>query len=163
MEARRRRVPPPTIGLRGGDLARTLGGRGGLDVVFPVDLGLVLIDGHLQPFLAHCVVRTRTWSRVVAVGNAQWLGRWNMWPRGHPNDGRLDVVDARLAPRQRLGAWRRLPAGGHVPHPQIRQQRVASAMIDLPRPLEVRCDGEVVGRGRSLVVRVEPDALEVIV
>jgi hypothetical protein len=163
VDARRRGEPVPELGLVGGDLVRTLGGHGELNVAYPVDLGQVLVDGRLHPFVAHCVVRTRTWSRVVAVGNAQWLGPWNVWPKGHPNDGRLDVLDASLPPGQRWQARRRLPSGTHVPHPGIAVQRVAATTIELDRPLEVRCDGEVVGRGRTLAFRIEPDALRVVV
>jgi hypothetical protein len=163
IEARRRGEPVPVLGMLAGDLARTLGGHGELSVAYPVDLGQVLVDGRLHLFVAHCVVRTRTWSRVVAVGNAQWVGTWNVWPKGHPNDGRLEVLDGALAPRQRWQARRRLASGTHIPHPAIRQQRTAAVTVELDRPLDVRCDGEVVGRGRTLVFRIEPDALRVVV
>jgi hypothetical protein len=35
--------------------------------------------------------------------------------------------------------------------------------FELARPLPVRLDGEVVDEGRSLVVRLEPDALRVVI
>jgi hypothetical protein len=161
--ARRRGTPPPVLGLLGGDLARTLGGHGSLDVAFPIDLGQVLVDGRLHHFVAHCVIRTRTWSRVIAAGNAQWIGTWNAWPKGHPNDGRLDVLDASLPLGQRWQARRRLPTGTHLPHPGITVSRTAATTFELPRPLEVRCDGEVVGRGTTIALRIEPDALRVVV
>jgi hypothetical protein len=162
-EARRRGEVVPVLGLMGGDLARTLGGHGELNVAYPVDLGQVLVDGRLHVFVAHCIVRSRTWSRVVAVGNAQWLGPWNVWPKGHPNDGKLEVLDASLPLGQRWQARRRLPSGTHIPHPGITQRRTTALTVELDHPLDVRCDGDLVGRGTNLVFRIEPDALRVVV
>jgi len=168
-EARRAGEPIPPLGLAGGDLARTLGARGGADrfaggelVQAPVDLGSVLVDGRQHWFVAHLVVRGSWWrGRIVAAMNAEFLGAWDVAPRGHPNDGRLDVldVDAALGLGDRLKARRRLPAGTHVPHPRIRQSRVTAVQVDLDRPTAVWLDGERLGEARRLSIRVEPDAL----
>ena len=161
--ARRAGTAFPVLGLVGGDLARTLGGTGGLDVIFPVDLGRVLIDGRLHLFVASCVVRSRSWRRTVAVGNAQWLGGWNLWPRGHPNDGRLDLLDARLPAGELWKVRRRLPTGSHLPHPGIESRRVKAETVELDRPLGVWLDGERVTEGRTFAFRCDPDALRVVV
>ena len=159
--ARRTGRPFPALGLGGGDLARTLGGSGALDVAFPVDLGQVLVDGRLHLFVASCIVRNRWWTRALAVGNAQWLGEWNLWPRGHPNDGRLDLLDARL-PIRDLGKVRaRLRTGSHLPHPGIRERRVRAETVQLERPLGVWLDGDRIGEGRTFAFRCLPDALRV--
>ena len=172
--ARREKRPLPPLGLLGGDLCRTLGGgrrgTGGEDrlrstggVCFPVDLGEVLLDGRIRLFVAHLVARSRLWTRAFVAMNAQFLGDWNLGPRAHPNDGLLDTYDARLRPGQLLPVRARLRHGAHLPHPGIEERRVAALTVELERPLTVRLDGVRVGVARSLAVRVEPDALQVVV
>lgn len=165
--ARRANEPIPPLGLLGGDLCRTLGGTGDEArlrseeaVQLPVDLGAVLVDGRLHWFVAHLVVRRSWWrGRVVAAMNAQYLGDWDVAPHGHPDDGRLDLLDGDLPLGQRLLARNRLPAGTHVPHPQITERRVEAVQIDLDRPTPVHLDGDRIGEARTLSLRVEPDAL----
>lgn len=169
--ARRAGAPPPPLGLLGGDLCRTAGGRGDAArlrsceaVVVPVDLGSVLIDGKLHWFVAHLVARRSWWrGRVVAVMNAEWIGRWDVAPRSHPNDGLLDTFDVDLSLGDRWKARARLPTGTHVPHPGIAQRRAKALQIDLDRPTPIWLDGEQVAVGRQLSIRVEPDALRCVV
>ncbi|MCB0970767.1 MAG: hypothetical protein KDA97_04505 [Acidimicrobiales bacterium] len=169
--ARRAAEPPPELGLVGGDLCRTVGGRG--DAVrlrtdeatrLPVDLGTALIDGRLHHFVAHLVAR-RSWWRgpVLAVMNAQWIGRWDVAPRSHPNDGLLDVLEGDPSLDDRLKVRGRLATGTHVPHPDIAVRRLAAAQFEFERPTPVWLDGERVATARSLSVRVEPDALTCVV
>jgi hypothetical protein len=166
-EARRAHEPVPPLGLLGGDLCRTLGGTGDEGrlrseqaVQLPVDLGAVLVDGRLHWFVAHLVARRSWWhGRVVAAMNAQYLGRWDVAPRGHPNDGRLDVLDADLPFRARLQARARLPHGTHVPHPGIEERHQSAVQLDFPRPMPVYLDGQRQSDARTLSIRVEPDAL----
>lgn len=171
--ARRAGEPPPPLGLLGGDLCRTVGGRGderrlhGPDAVrLPVDLGEALVDGRIHWFVAHLVAR-RSWWRgpLLAAMNAQWLGDWDVAPRAHPGDGRLEVVevDPSMGPGERWKARRRLPSGAHLPHPAITTGRATALQRHLEPPLDVHLDGEPVGRARDLSVRVEPDALLVVV
>ncbi|MGV3760452.1 MAG: hypothetical protein ACO1PW_13075 [Actinomycetota bacterium] len=165
--ARRTGDPIPPLGLLGGDLCRTLGGTGDearlrsdQAVQLPVDLGAGLVDGRLHWFVAHLVARRSWWrGRVVAAMNAQYLGDWDVAPRGHPNDGRLDLLDGDLPLGQRLLARNRLPAGAHVPHPQITERRVEAVQLDFDRLTPIRLDGEPIGEARTLSLRVEPDAL----
>jgi hypothetical protein len=165
--ARRASEAIPPLGLVGGDLCRTLGGTGdesrlrsSAAMQLPVDLGAVLADGRLHWFVAHLVARRGWWrGRVVAAMNAQFLGAWDVAPRGHPNDGRLDVLDADLPFDERLQVRSRLKAGTHVPHPRIAERHVAALQIDLTRPTPVMLDGDDMGATTSLVVHVEPDAL----
>ncbi len=169
--ARRAGGPIPELGLLGGDLCRTVGGRGdearlrSVDAVrLPVDVGSVLVDGRLHRFVAHLVARRSWWrGRVVAVMNAQWIGAWDVAPKSHPNDGLLDVFDGDLSLDDRWKARRRLLTGTHVPHPGIAQRRVAALQVDFDRPTPVWLDGERVGEARSLAIRIEPDAVTCVV
>jgi hypothetical protein len=161
--ARHENRPLPTLGLTGGDLCRTLGGPGSHAVTFPIDLGEVLIDGRLHYFVAHLVARTRTWSYAFVAMNAQWLGEWNMGPRAHPGDGLIDTYEARLGPADRLKVRSRLRHGAHLPHPGIRERRAAAVQVTLPRVLPIRLDGEVVGQGHNLSIRVQSDAFPVVI
>ena len=169
--ARRAQQEPPMLGLVGGDLARTCGATGtearlrSADAQrLSVDLGEVLVDGALHFFVAHLVARRSWWrGRLVAVMNAQYLGPWDVAPRSHPNDGRLDLVDADLSLGDRLKARSRLASGTHVPHPGITERRIKAVQLDLDRGTRVWLDGECIGPARTLSVRVVPDALTVVV
>jgi YegS C-terminal NAD kinase beta sandwich-like domain len=167
--ARRSGERPPPLGVAGGDLCRTLGGRGDVArlrsrdaVQLPVDLGTVLVDGRLHWFVAHLVAR-RSWWRgpLVAAMNAEFLGDWDVAPRAHPNDGLLDMVEvaAGMSLADRIKARRRLSVGGHVPHPAIKQSRRPAFQIEFDHPTRVWLDGERIGVATSLSVRIEPDAL----
>ncbi len=173
-DARREGRPYPALGLLGGDLCRTLGGRGdearlrsGQATTFSVDLGQALVDGHLHLFVAHLVARTRCWNRTFVAMNAQWYSPrgedWNLGPRAHPNDGLLDTYDAHLRPADLLRVRPRLHHGAHLPHPGIKERRSPAVQVELERPLPVWLDGAAIGPGRALSVRVEPDALTVVV
>lgn len=170
--ARRKREPLPALGLLGGDLCRSVGGRGDEARLhsadarrLPVDLGVALIDGKLHYFVAHLVVRSSSsslswWTgRIVAAMNAQFYGKWNVAPRSHPNDGLLDVFDVDLSLGDRFKARSRLVHGTHVPHPAIKERRIDAVQFELPRPMTVWLDGDRWGSARNLSLRVEPDAL----
>jgi YegS C-terminal NAD kinase beta sandwich-like domain len=168
--ARREGRPYPPLGLVGGDLCRTLGGSGGAGrlrthdaVTFPVDLGEALVDGRLRFFVAHLVARNRWWTRAFVVMNAQWVGGLNLGPRAHPNDGLLDVYDARLGFSDVVKVRARARAGAHLPHPGIKERRVPAAQVGFDRPTTVWLDGVRLGPARHLSVRVDRDALTVVV
>lgn len=169
--AKRAGEPIPPLGLLGGDLCKTLGGTGDEErlhgdqaMQLPVDLGSVLVDGRLHWFVAHLIARRGWWrGRVVAAMNAQYLGRWDVAPRGHPNDGRIDVLDADLPFDERLQVRTRLRSGTHVPHPRIEERHVAAVQVDLPTRTPVWLDGDRLDDARTLSIRVEPDALTCVV
>lgn len=162
--------PPVAVGA--GDLARTLGITASSDSSalneFPIDLVRVHLDDADEPVMAcaHVVARSR-WTRghwlggrILAVMNVEFIGVWDVAPRGHPNDGRVEVfdVDPALPLRQRLAARSRLRTGTHVPHPRITTTSVRSASWTFERPLEVIIDGRPRGRVSTLRVEVVPDA-----
>jgi YegS C-terminal NAD kinase beta sandwich-like domain len=169
--ARREGRLPPALGLLGGDLCRTVGGRGDEGrlrsseaMTLPCDLGAVLLDGRLHWFVASLVARGPWWrGRAWLAMNAAWLGRWNVAPRAHPDDGLVDTFDARVPAGQRLAVRRRLPLGAHLPHPAIAERRAKAVQTRLERPTTVWLDGQAVGEARELSVRVEPDALTIVV
>ena len=112
---------------------------------YPVDLGLVVLDGVERAFLAHLVARRSWWrGEVVAAMNAEYLGAWDVAPRGHPNDGRLDVLHVvDLGVGDRWKAWRRLPTGTHVPHPGIALRPAAA--VDPRSADRSRCGSTAAG------------------
>lgn len=162
---------PVEVGLLGGDLCRTVAGPGDRARLrtpaaqrLPVDAGVVALDdGPELVFVAHVVAGRRLLGPVVAAMNAQFVGRFDVAPRSHPNDGRLDLVDARLGAGDRWKAWRRLPQGTHVPHPAISERRVTDAVVDLGGRLPVRVDGRRVGHARVLRFRAVPDAFTIVI
>ena len=118
--------PPVAVGA--GDLARTLGvtslDRRPTINEFSIDLLHVRLDHSDDsddsdaPIVAcaHVVARS-AWRRghwfrgpILAVMNAEFIGEWDVAPRGHPNDGRVEVfdVDASMSVRDRLAARGRL-------------------------------------------------------
>ena len=170
-EARRVNRPVPPLGLLGGDLCRTVGGRGdearlrsSAATRLTVDLGSVLLDGRLQWFVAHLIVR-KGWLRGPIFGafNAEWLGDWDVAPRAHPGDGLLEIVDVTMSTGDRLKARTRLATGTHVPHPGISVRRADAIQRDVPKGQAVWLDGERLGGFRAVSIRVEPDALRIVV
>jgi len=155
-------TPLPVIGLLAGDLCRTVGGPGSRErlhtddaVTLPIDVCEAVIDAERRVFDAHVVAHRSWWyGRLWAALNAEWLGDWDVAPRAHPGDGLLDVMDVSLSTRDRVRARRRLPSGTHVPHPRIRQQRVASIDVEFDRPLRIWVDGVPMGESRAIGVRV---------
>jgi len=170
------------IAVGSGDLARTLGVTSSNERAsnerasnerasvneFAIDLLDVRLDGASEPIVAcaHVVARSR-WRRghwlsgpILAVMNAEFIGEWEVAPRGHPNDGRAEVfdVDAAMSVRHRLAARRRLRNATHIPHPLISTRSIRTATWTFPRPLDVILDGRRVGRATTLTVDVRPDA-----
>lgn len=169
---RRRGAEVPGVGLIGGDLWTTLGApAGGVDRVHspaartaPVDIVSVLLDGRQFWFASHLVARKSWWKgRVVVVLNAEWLGSWDLGPRSHPNDGRVDIYETTMSMSERWKSRKRLQTGTHLPHPDISSRKVKAFQTTLDPQLEVRLDGESVGECRQITLRVEPDALHVTV
>lgn len=169
LDHRRRGEALPPVGLLGGDLCRTLGGRGDRARLesdqartFTVDLGTAVLDGRPTVFVAHLVIG-RPFAGGTAVLQAQWLGQFDLGPRSHPADGRVDVTSGRLPWRQRVTARRRARTGAHLPHPDLDHRQVGEWAVESVRPRAVVIDGRSAGRVRRVVIGVESDALRVVV
>lgn len=166
-----RREPRPIL-IRGGDLYATLGAPSATTEATLVSIDTIGVRADDRDLMAvsHVVARgagRRGWWRgpLVAVMNVDHLGPWDVAPRAHPNDGRLNVVEvaASMSARKRWQAARRLPTGTHVPHPSIAMRTAAAAQFDFDRPLALWLDGERRGSVRSLTAIVMADAATVYV
>ena len=173
--------PAGEVGLLGGDLHRTLGAprhtaddlRGGQGVRFPVDVGVVDLDGRSDAFVAHLIATEdrsgRLWrGHTVILVNGSFVGPLDLGPKAHPGDGRLDLTEGSLPPGQRRAGRRRALTGTHLPHPDLRTRQVRSlqlrgADVGRGRPLHVWLDGEPVGRVDELHVECRADAVTVVV
>jgi hypothetical protein len=153
------------------DLARTVSARGssvnlreGERSHLPLDLAVVTIDGVNHVLAASLVIRRPLWTgNVSAVMNASFLGEWNVAPAGHPNDGRLDVIDAHLSTGDRLKARTRLASGTHLPHPGISIRRLKAGELTPEHQAIVRLDGVVLGRVEHVTFTVFPDATTLVI
>lgn len=162
---------PKVVRLTGGDLLTTIGGpsQAGTQadaLHLPMDLGVVAHGGEHTVFAAHVIVRRRSWTgRVLAVMNSQWVGDRNVVPAGHPNDGRLDLIDARLGIRDLIAARKRVATGTHLPHPDISVRRVRTEPVTVDFESSTPCwvDGVSIGSVRSITLRCVPDAVTVVV
>jgi hypothetical protein len=153
------------VGVAGGDLARTCGGDTGRHpsaARVPLDaMRVTLDDGPPTWAVAHVIAR-REWLRneVVMVMNAQFYGPYDVAPRSHPNDGRIDVlrVDPAMGWRERLQARQRAHNGSHVPNRHLLLRSMTNVDLRFDRPMIVWIDGVRCGAARHLQVGVEPDA-----
>jgi len=157
------------VGLGGGDMARTLGGGApgrfpGLVTKAPIDLLRVTAGDRTSWAVSHVVGR-RSWWRgdVVFAMNAQFLGPYDVSPRSHPNDGKVDVVHVQpsMPWRARLQARGRALTGTHLPHPQLTVSHTAQWTTTFEQPLVWWLDGVRWVTAAEIDITVVPDALTV--
>lgn len=162
------------VAASGGDLFRTMGSRQVADRselrAFPVDLMDVSLDGGAPTVaVAHVVARLPAsrggaWrGPILAIMNAEFMGGYDVAPRGHPNDGRVETfrVSEQMTVRQRWELRRRLRHASHLPHPHITTRSVRSTTHDFDQRLRVVADGVDIGSAQSIAVTVRPDAATV--
>ncbi|HQZ35756.1 MAG TPA: hypothetical protein PK020_15130 [Ilumatobacteraceae bacterium] len=157
------------VGLGGGDMARTLGGGTpgrfpGVVMTAPIDVLRVEADGRTTWAVAHVVARRSWWRGDVWLAmNAQFLGDYDIAPRSHPNDGKVDVIHVHpdMPVRARRQARRRARTGTHLPHPQLHSTQSATASATFRQPLVLWVDGVRWGTAASITVTCEPDALTI--
>lgn len=157
------------VGLRGGDLGRTVGAtagspRPGESQRLPCDLMRIRTASGDYHACAHVVARRSWWrGRIIAVMNAAWIGEWNVGPRAHPGDSLLDSFDANPTFQDRVRARQRLPVGDHVPHPNIATRRARALTFELERELDLYLDGERIERVKRFDIEVVPALLVAVV
>jgi hypothetical protein len=163
--ARQAEVPVPPVGVSTGDLARTCGGGiGGRPAAarVTVDAMNVVLDGRRTWGVAH-VVAHRGWWRgdVLMVMNAEYRGVYDVVPRSHPNDGKVEVlrVDPAMSMRQRWQARHRALTGAHLPHQHLSVESLGSVAMQFREPVIVWVDGVRWGAVSNLSIGVEPDAI----
>lgn len=157
--------------VSGGDVHRTVGARplGDRDelLALPFDLlRVTLDDSESLVAVAHVLARSPWriggWWRgdALAVMNAEFVGDYDVAPRGHPNDGRAETlrVGPEMGLRQRWEVRRRLPSARHLPHPSIATRPIRSMTWDFDRPQVISADGRKLGLARRLAIEVAPDA-----
>lgn len=164
------------VGLSAGDMVRTLG-RGSSPVCYRLDVldvRLMTTTGPRSMMAVAHVVEVRPPRSLVGrllrstvssppaakyVMNAEFVGDFDVAPRGHPNDGRCEVVEfaPSMASRQRRQAVDRMRRGDHLPHPDISVRRVG---VESWEPIgAVLVDGRLVAGVSSISVSVVPDAI----
>ena len=163
--------------LASGDLAQTVGASlPAPDCSFrrlPIDLmKLRLVDSrgllchHIA--LSHCLIRQRFLNggllrgRITVICNSQYLHGRDIAPRGHPNDGKFEVLEFSddLSVRQRLLVLQKMKVGDHLPHPSIRFRQI-SERTEVNAQGIVAIDGRRIGR--RILKSVEPLHDEVVV
>ncbi|MEY2553796.1 MAG: hypothetical protein QOC57_1656 [Ilumatobacteraceae bacterium] len=158
------------IGVAAGDLARTCGGGGAAhpcSARVKVDVMRVTLDDREPTWgVAHVVAR-RSWlaGELGMVMNAEFLGVYDVAPRSHPNDGKLDVlrVDRSMGWRDRLRARQRAQLGNHLPHPHLLSRQLAEIELEFDQPVVVWVDGVRLGAANRVHVCDEPDAMTIYV
>ncbi len=162
---RTRDQPIRDLGVAGGDLARTCGGATGghpSAAKVTVDAMRVAVDnGEPTWGVAHVVVRRQWWrGEVVMAMNAQFFGGYDIAPRGHPNDGKIDVlrVDPAMGWRDRLHARQRARTGTHLPHRDLSMRSLPEVDLRFDTSMVVWIDGVRYGSARRVQIAVEPDA-----
>ena len=159
--------PMLPVALGGGDMARTLGGGTpgrfpGTVVTAPIDLLRIEADGRTTWAVSHVVARRSWWRGDVWLAmNAQFLGEFDVAPRSHPNDGKVDIVHVRpsMSLRARRHARDRARTGTHLPHPDLVATQSRSASTTFERPLVLWVDGVRWGTASGVSITCEPDAL----
>jgi len=153
--------------VSGGDLHRSLGATrattGSRNVLeLAIDVLRVTVDGRELLAVSHVVVRARGWMRgpIIFVGNVGHLRHREIIRRGHPNDGRFEIVEvaATMSVRQRLIGLNRIAAHAHLSHPLVSTRTATHASWSLGDGLGVWVDGRHIGRALELAVSIEPDA-----
>ncbi len=128
----------------------------------PIDALRVHLDGRRVLAVAHIVARSLNWLHgpVLFIGNTGFVGRREVVRRGHPNDGRFEIVDidAAMGARQRLMGLRRIGSGSHLAHPLVKSTQATSLSRVLEPRMRVWVDGRPLGRVRELRVEIIADA-----
>ena len=161
----------PVIKLESGNIFRTLGGRGNASIhssaentMCEIDLGIVCFQGKEILFASHCSIRRSYFStKGVLVMNSQFYKSRNLSVRGHPSDGKLEMITSRLGIRQYFLAAKKSESGSHLPHPDIDTRSAASHTISNERELRIYCDGRLAGCSKDVTIGVDRRSIKVVI
>ena len=169
-DCKRQGIDLPTFGLLGGDLWRTLGGRraeerlyGGEATTLDIDLGCALLDGKIFWFCAHMFIGSKLKGEKIFISNVAHYGKMNPAPKAHPGDGKFDMLEVKLSPLQTFKAVKRVSAGTHIPHPGIKYKQVSSEQFSFGKKLSIEIDGKNIGKFSTVSIRIENEALRVVI
>ena len=156
--------------VSGGDIAHSLGDPPPPDIgdtctEVPIDALRVLItftngSTHTQIAASHVMIGDWLRGRLVCVSNGGFIGRKNVSPRAHPNDGFFDLmtIDPSMGIQQRLRARKKSILGTHVPHPLVETVRARSlAFSSLSRSESLRVDGRSISTWEAVQIEIVPD------
>jgi len=169
-DCKRQGIDLPTFGLLGGDLWRTLGGRraeerlyGGEATTLDIDLGCALLDGKIFWFCAHMFIGSKLKGEKIFISNVAHYGKMNPAPKAHPGDGKFDMLEVKLSPFETFKAVKRVSAGTHIPHPGIKYRQVSSEQFSFGKKLSIEIDGKNIGKFSTVSIRIENEALRVVI
>jgi hypothetical protein len=99
----------------------------------------------------------------VVVANGQYLRGFDVVPRGHPGDGRLEVHVYALEPRERAPMQHRLTAGRHLPHPNIIESSGRRVTVHFEAAVPWEADGLPRGTLTDATLTLVPGVVNIIV
>ena len=158
------------IGLQGGDLYESLGGRGVGEragnegtVGLKLDLGQLVIGKSNYLFASYCKIskQLKPWYTIWVV-NSPIIGHRRISPKSHPSDGLLDIVEFSLSFRQSKKAYKRAKSGDHLPHPQIKTSKKRTYMIKARGKRKVVIDGKKIAYSKEISISIIPHAIAVV-
>jgi hypothetical protein len=153
-----------------GDIAHSLGdpvspqvGAECLEV--PIDalrVNISMRDGSGVSLLASSHVMIGHWlrGRLICVSNSGFIGKKNISPRAHPNDGFFDVMSLQpsMGLQQRVLARHKSTLGTHVPHPLVESGRAKGIEYSLASRFEsLRVDGRRIPSWTAVQIEIVPD------
>ncbi|MBC95881.1 hypothetical protein CL649_03325 [bacterium] len=158
------------IGLQGGDLYESLGGRGLGEresnkgtIGLKLDLGQLVIGQSNYLFASYCKISKplKPWYTIWVI-NSPIIGHRRISPKSHPADGLLDIVEFSLSFRQSLKAYKRSTSGDHLPHPHIKTSKKRTYKINERGKRKVVIDGKKISYSNEVSVSVIPHAIAVV-
>lgn len=154
----------------GGDIAHSLGNptpplMGAECTEVPIDALHVLItfrDGTTSSRIASSHVMIGQWlrGRLICISNGGFIGRKNVSPRAHPNDGFFDVltIESSMGMQQRIRARHRSVLGTHVPHPLAETRRATMLEFSAASDAEkLSVDGKRIRSWSTVEVEIVAD------
>ena len=158
------------ISLRGGDLYKSLGGNSketSLDneksIALKIDLGKIDLNGSQYFFASYCRIANsfQPWHSTFIV-NSPVIHNRRISPKGHPGDGKFEIIEFSMSLRQSLSAYHRSKSGDHLPHPDIKTYRKTEYKAKIEKNQRVTVDGGIVKSSGDFSMSVIPHAISVV-